>query len=104
MKKCIFLNTRSDRQYRTHQLLSLVYDKIIPDKLIIRGDKIDSILSQYNFQSKGIEIVKFNNSSNPKDIINSIGVLDSHLIFGIGNIVGWGDQFVKEMKRVKVND
>ncbi len=104
LKKCIFLNTRSDRQYRTHQLLSLVYDKIIPDKLIIRGDKIDSILSQYNFQSKGIEIVKFNNSSNPKDIINSMGVLDNHLIFGIGNIVGWGDQFVKEMKRFKVND
>jgi len=104
LKKCIFLNTRPDRQYRTHQLLSLVYDKIIPNKLIIRGDKLDSIINQYNFESKGIEIIKFNEKSKPEDIIRYIEKLDKYLIFGIGNIVGWGDRFVKEMKGFRIND
>ena len=103
LKKCIFLNTRPDRQYRTHQLLSLVYDKIIPDKLIIRGDKLESIINQYNFESKGIEIIKFSDKSEPQEIISKMGELDRCLIFGIGNIVGWGDRFVKEIKAFKIN-
>ena len=103
LKKCIFLNTRPDRQYRTHQLLSLVYDRIIPDKLIIRGDKLESIINQYNFESKGIEIIKFRDKSEPQEIISKMGELDRCLIFGIGNIVGWGDRFVKEIKAFKIN-
>ena len=35
-KKCIFLNTREDRLYRTNQLLDLCFDKLKPEKLIIR--------------------------------------------------------------------
>tara|TARA_Y100000996_G_scaffold22228_2_gene16163 strand:- start:2260 stop:3426 length:1167 start_codon:yes stop_codon:yes gene_type:complete len=104
MKKCIFLNTRSDRQYRTHQLLSLVYEKIIPEKLFIRGNKLDAIINQYNFNLKGIEIVKFDEQARPLDIIKKMGSLDDYLIFGIGNIVGWGDEFVKNMKDFKIND
>ena len=33
-----------------------------------------------------------------------MGSLDDHLIFGIGNIVGWGDEFVKNIKDFKIND
>ena len=86
LKKCIFLNTRSDRQYRTIQLLSLVYDKIVPDKLIIRGNKLDSIVDKYDFKSKAIEVIRFNNDSKPKTIIDVMGSFDEHVIFGIGNI------------------
>ena len=104
MKKCIFLNTRSDRQYRTHQLLSLVYDKIIPEKLFIRGNKLDAIINQYDFNLKGIKVVKFDEQVSPLDVIEKMGSLDDHLIFGIGNIVGWGDEFVKNIKDFKIND
>ena len=101
---CIFLNTRSDRQYRTHQLLSLVFEKIIPEKLIIRGNKLDSVINKYDFESKNIEVIRFNEQSNPKIIIEIIGGFDKYLIFGIGNIVGWGDLFVQKIKEFRIND
>ena len=104
LKRCIFLNTRSDRQYRTHQLLSLVYDKIVPEKLIIRGSKLDSIINNYDFKSKGIEVVQFDEDSKPEIIIDEIGNLNQYLVFGIGNIVGWGDKFVQKMKEFKISD
>ena len=104
LSKCIFLNTRSDRQYRTIQLLSLIYDKIVPDKLIIRGDKLDSMISKYDFESKGIEVIRFSDDSKPKTIIDVIGSFEESITFGIGNIVGWGDDFVKQIKEFKIND
>ena len=102
LSKCIFLNTRSDRQYRTIQLLSLVYDRIIPDKLIVRGNKLDSLISKYDFDSKGIEVIRFGEDSKPKTIIDVMGSFDETIIFGIGNIVGWGDEFVKQIKEFKI--
>ena len=98
------MNTRSDRQYRTIQLLSLIYDKIVPDKLIIRGDKLDSMISKYDFESKGIEVIRFSDDSKPKTIIDVIGSFEESITFGIGNIVGWGDDFVKQIKEFKIND
>ncbi len=103
-QKCIFLNTRSDRQYRTVQLLSLIYEQIVPNKLIVRGDKLDSLIGKYDFESKGIEVVRFSNSSKSQSIIDFIGGLDNYLVIGVGNIVGWGDGFVQEMKRYRLND
>ena len=102
LNKCIFLNTRSDRQYRTIQLLSLVYDRIVPDRLIIRGNKLDSVISKYDFDSKGIEVIRFSEDSKPKTIIDIMGSFDETIIFGIGNIVGWGDEFVKQIKEFKI--
>ncbi len=102
LNKCIFLNTRSDRQYRTIQLLSLVYDRIVPDKLIVRGNKLDSVIGKYDFDSKGIEVIRFSEDSKPKTIIDVMGSFDETIIFGIGNIVGWGDEFVKQIKEFKI--
>ena len=72
LKKCVFLNTRSDRQYRTHQLLSLVFEEIIPEKIIIRGNKLDSIINKYDFESKNIEVIRFNHATNSREISESI--------------------------------
>ena len=102
--RCIFLNTRSDRQYRTIQLLSLIYDQIIPDKLIIRGDRLDSLIKKYDFESKNIEVIRFGSSSKPDSIIDFIGGLEKYLIIGVGNIVGWGDNFVQAIKEYRIND
>ena len=104
LKRCIFLNTRSDRIYRTHQLLDLIYNKIIPDKLIVRGDRLDSIIKKYDFASKNIEIIRFDENVKPNTIIKVMGGFNDYLILGIGNIVGWGENFVNEMKRYKIND
>ena len=37
-------------------------------------------------------------------MIDFIGGLNNYLVIGVGNIVGWGDRFVQEMKRYRVND
>ena len=102
-KKCIFLNTRSDRQYRTHQLLSLITEKIIPNKLIIRTSKLDSLISKFDFESKGIELIAYDTKSDWQEIIDKIGEMNGYLVFGIGNIVGWGDKFVQKIKEYRID-
>lgn len=93
---CIFLNTREDRRYRTKQLLELCYKHLKPAHLIIRGDNIDSLISEKIH--KNIDTRVFPLSSTQNEIINSFKKLDNHFVMGIGNIVGWGDQFMKELK------
>ena len=93
---CIFLNTRNDRRYRTVQLISLVMQDIKPDLFIVRGDNITNIIDKYAFKNKSIEI--FDMSATPNDIIEKILDLDKYYILGIGNIVGWGEDFVEKIK------
>ena len=93
---CIFLNTREDRRYRTKQLLDLCFQKLNPANLIIRGDNIDSLLS--GSRNSEIELQVFPLSSTTQDIISSFKNLDNYFVMGIGNIVGWGDQFMKDLK------
>ena len=96
LKRCIFLNTRNDRRYRTIQLIELVLGDINPDFFIIRGDNVKSICDRYNFDNKNIEI--FDMSSKPEEIVNQIIMMNNFFILGIGNIVGWGEEFVKKLK------
>ena len=48
--------------------------------------------------TKGIEVIRFNNESQPKTIIDVIGSFDQYITFGIGNIVGWGTSFMEELR------
>ena len=45
----------------------------------------------------------FSNTSQPKDIFNFLSQLDEQFIMGIGNIVGWGENFVSELKEFRIN-
>ena len=95
---CVFLNTRPDRISRTEQMIKLVTNKINPDIFLIRGDKLPDI------QPGSCKLTSFPNRVNPEDIISFLSTLDNHMIFGIGNIVGWGEQFVKNLNTYKSND
>tara|TARA_B100001559_G_scaffold270887_1_gene239125 strand:- start:121 stop:597 length:477 start_codon:yes stop_codon:yes gene_type:complete len=97
-KICFFLNSRNDRRYRTIQLINLVLNKINPDLFIIRADNVDLELSKNNNK---IKIKKFPMKSNQNDVINYIVELNQFTIVGIGNIVGWGDEFVNQLKEFK---
>ncbi len=100
-KVCIFLNTRDDRRYRTYQLLDLIFIKIKPSIVIIRGEKLPSILEEYRSQNPDIKVIIFSFSDSKKSIIKSFSEQDNTFIIGIGNIVGWGEDFIKRLKRYK---
>ena len=97
---CIFLNTRSDRRYRTNQLISLVCNEIEPKLLIIRGDDIPvSLISQIN--DKNIELNILSEKTSPGEMVDYFKTLDNFFIMGIGNIVGWGEEFVNNLKKYR---
>ena len=102
-KSCIFLNTRSDRMYRTNQLINLVLKEIVPKTLIIKGDNLPAdLISQ--IKNKKIELKIFEDKASPDTVVNYFKTLDNHFIMGIGNIVGWGEDFVNNLKGYRKND
>lgn len=98
----IFLNTRSDRRYRTSQMAELVFKKIKPHLLIVKGDNLPDFSKFEN--SKNCRIEKFSESTEPKELIQFISSLDNEHIMGIGNMVGWGEAFMNELKEKRIND
>tara|TARA_Y100001970_G_scaffold143445_1_gene176278 strand:- start:18031 stop:19185 length:1155 start_codon:yes stop_codon:yes gene_type:complete len=95
-KSCIFLNTRNDRRYRTVQLISLVMKDIKPDLFIIRADNVMGILDKYELNENSFKL--FDMLSTPDQIVDEIIQLDKYYVLGIGNIVGWGENFVNKIK------
>ena len=91
---CVFLNTRDDRRYRTNQLIDLVTNKIKPNLLIIRVDNLDIDIPSIN-----VKVFPMKTTQN--DVIDYIVNLENHTILGIGNMVGWGEIFLKQLKKNK---
>ena len=103
-KFAIFLNTRLDRQYRTIQLINLIFDRLKPEVLILRGENFPYELKKLSDKNKNIKIYKFPYSIKQKDLIKFIDdTLPSFVVLGIGNIVGWGELLMKQMKEMKVD-
>ena len=99
---CIFLNTRHDRLYRTHQLLDLVFNKIRPTMLMIRGDNIPNEINNYMEDTPDIITHQFSFDTEKEKIIQEFSKLEGYYIVGIGNIVGWGEEFIKELKKYSI--
>ena len=99
---CIFLNTRDDRRYRTNQLLSLIYTKIKPDALIVRGEKLGSKFHDYQQDNPHVKSVQLSYKIGIKEIVVEFSKFENYYIVGIGNMVGWGDTFMKELKKYRV--
>ena len=99
---CVFLNTRSDRRYRTKQLVTLVNKYIKPDTFIIRGENFQVMVNQ-ELKSSTAEVLIHPMKSTPDDLISELEKLNHTFIFGIGNMVGWGESFVSELKQYRVN-
>jgi poly-gamma-glutamate synthase PgsB/CapB len=98
-KICFFLNSRDDRRYRTNQLIDLVLNRINPDLFIIRADNVEAEIAKHDNKTK---IKNFTMKSNQNDVINYILELNQYTVVGIGNIVGWGDDFISRLKKFKI--
>ena len=100
---CVFLNTRSDRMYRTNQLINLVLKEMNPDLFIIKGNNIPADLIS-KIKGKDIKLKIFEEKIEPNIMIEYFKTLDNFFIVGIGNIVGWGESFVNNLKEYRLND
>ena len=98
-KICFFLNTRDDRRYRTIQLVNLVLNRINPDLFIIRGSNIDNLISKYNSKSS-INLLPM--KTTPSELVDNMMKFENYAFIGIGNIVGWGDEFVNKINKLKL--
>ncbi len=98
-KVCYFLNTRDDRRYRTIQLIDLVLGKINPDMLLIRADKVDNLINKYKSSTR-VKLLSMD--ANQNIVVDEIMNIQNYSIVGIGNIVGWGDMFLKKLREYKV--
>ena len=98
---CIFLNTRGDRRYRTHQLFDLIFSRIKPDILIVRGEKMPKQLQRYNREYPHITVIQFPFDSNIRELVREFSKLDGYYIIGMGNMVGWGEQFIQDLKKYR---
>lgn len=99
---CIFLNTRDDRRYRTSQLLSLIYKQIKPERLILRGKNIPPDFRDYKEENPGIKTHQLPNKVGIKEMVSEFSQFENYYIVGIGNMVGWGERFIQELKEYKV--
>ena len=100
-KTAVFLNTRPDRQVRTQQLLDLVFSSMKADHVIVRGDNLANDVKSRHENMNKIDYTIFSYDDSSSKIINKISTLDDYLIVGIGNIVGWGEEFMKKLKGYK---
>ena len=65
-----------------------------------RADDIDSIIK--NYEKTNIKLIIYNMQTSPNKVVDAINNLNNHLVVGIGNIVGWGDEFLSEIKKYKI--
>ena len=100
----IFLNTRIDRQYRTIQLINLIFKELKPKILILRGENFPNELKILMSNNKDIKVYKFPYSIKQNKLIKfMVEDLNGFIVLGIGNIVGWGELLMKKMKEFKVD-
>ena len=100
----IFLNTRIDRQYRTVQLINLIFEELKPKVLVLRGDNFPKELKKLMNKNTSIQVYKFPYSIKQNKLIKFMAEdLDNFIVLGIGNIVGWGELLMKKMKEFKID-
>ena len=98
---CVFLNTRDDRRHRTHQMLDLIFNKIKPAMLIVRGEKLPAQFDNYQKENPAIKTLQLPYKSGIMEISQTFATLEGCYIVGIGNMVGWGEQFMQDLKKYR---
>ncbi|MBC8256261.1 MAG: poly-gamma-glutamate synthase PgsB [Candidatus Marinimicrobia bacterium] len=101
-RTCIFLNTREDRRYRTNQLLHLIYDQLKPDSLIVRGENMGSKFHDFQQDNPNIKTHQLPYNIGVKEMVSEFSNLENYFIVGIGNMVGWGEKFVQNLKEYRI--
>ena len=100
---CIYLNSREDRRSRTRQLLQLIYEDIKPDRSIVRGQKVDSMVKHVEYHSPQTKSAVIKETELMSKTIKQFESLPKDsLVFAMGNQVGFGQELVDKLMEYKV--
>ena len=69
--------------------------------LIVRGEKLPSQFHVYKKENPEIKTHQLPNNVEVKELISKFSKLKNHYIVGIGNMVGWGEKFVQDLKEYR---
>ncbi len=101
---CIYLNSREDRRSRTRQLLQLIYEDIKPDRSIVRGQKVDSMVKHVEYHSPQTNSIVINETESMSKTIKQYELLPKDsLLFAMGNQVGFGQELIDTLMEYKVS-
>ena len=101
---CIYLNSREDRRSRTRQLLQLIYEDIKPDRSIVRGQKVNSMVKHVEYHSPQTSSEVIEESESMSKTIKQLESLPKDsLLFAMGNQVGFGQELIDKLMEYKSN-
>ena len=70
--------------------------------LIVRGENLPLQFNQYKQENPGIKTRQLPNNVGVKELMSEFSNLENYFIVGIGNMVGWGEKFVQDLKQYRV--
>ena len=70
--------------------------------LIVRGENLPTKFHDYQQENPDIKTHQIANNVDVKEFISEFSNLKDHFIVGIGNMVGWGEKFVHDLKEYRV--
>lgn len=101
---CVYLNSREDRRSRTRQLLQLIYEDIKPDRSIVRGQKVDSMVKHVEYHSPQTNSIVIKDTESMNKTIKQFELLPKDsLLFAMGNQVGFGQELIDTLMEYKVS-
>jgi len=101
---CIYLNSREDRRNRTRQLLQLIYEDIKPDRSIVRGQKVESMVRHVEYHSPKTSSTVIEDTESMDVSIEAFkGLPKDSLLFAMGNQVGFGQELIDKLMEYKLN-
>ena len=70
--------------------------------LIIRGEKLPSQFQVYKQLNPKVKTHQLPNNVEVKEIMSEFSNLKNYYIVGIGNMVGWGEKFIQDLKDYRI--
>ena len=70
--------------------------------LIVRGEKLPSQFHDYKKENQKVKTHQFPKNVGVKELMSEFSNFKNHYIVGIGNMVGWGEQFVQDLKEYRI--
>jgi hypothetical protein len=69
--------------------------------MIVRGEKLPKQFHNYQKENPAIKTLQLPNESGILEISKIFATLEGYYIIGIGNMVGWGEQFIQDLKKYR---